>query len=324
MTQIRPRDALTQHLDLIETLGEGDTLLGRYLDNVAQADHAVRRGGRVAPAVARNLTDARAYLITEPMLPLIDHRATEMSEVTQIGDDIPPPRPRGFAVLEAPFRYTEVRGHPELVHALCWGPAADQDGHTGWLIQTLNDMAREPDYFAISSMKEADNPQFRYLFGRWHGISAYWFPRRARVGAATICPTEDDIARISAEGEVAQSMRNMNRVILALWELLNETIPGATHTVERGDRALSRRLARRKLATEVTVITLRRETQPVQHSGTGTSPDHRTWVEGFPRRYWVGSGADRHQEWRNVRGHWWPSDEALPILDRPKVNRLVR
>lgn len=313
---MRPRDVLAQHLDLIETLGDGvHTPLGRYLNRVAVLDKMVTKG-EVAPVIARGLRQARAYQIAEPMTPVINARAAAMHDLTKVGEDCSPPRPAGFVVFEAPIEYTELRGRLQILHALCWGQAADPQGTPGYVVSTFNDLARKPDEIA------AKTPDARDHIGRWHGISTYWMPRGLRIGPEWIEPDAKAMARVAADGDSAYAVRSMMRAMLALWDLLDETL--STHTTGHVDRAAHRLAARRKLPSEVTVITLRREAQPVLRPGTGTSPSYRQWIEGVHRRYWVGSGPDRHQEWRNTRGFWWPNNPDLPIKDKPKVNRLSR
>lgn len=312
---MRSRDVLTQHLDLIEMLGDGvGTPLARYLNSVALADKLVTKG-EIAPVVARNLRRARAYQIVEPMTAVINARAEAMHELDRVGDDHRPPRPAAFVVFETPIEYTELRGRMQIVHALCWGQAADQRGNPGYVVTTFNDLDRKPDEIAEMT------PDFREHFGRWHGISTYWLARSMRIGPEWISPTEETALRIVSEGDTAYPVRSIMRAVLALWDLLDETI--STHTAGRVDRAAHRLLKRHKLPSEVTVITLRREAQPVLRPGTGTPLDHRVWVEQFSRLQWVGSGANRRQERRNVRGHWRGPEDA-PVEDRPKVNRLSR
>lgn len=318
MVQLRPLDVLAQHLDLVETLGDGhSTPLAQYLDRVAELDNVVRSGATVAPVIARNVRDARPYWIAEHMTTPIDLRAVDMDDLARLDEDTEPPRKWGFAVFEEPVRFTELRGREVIVHVVTWGPSADQDGHPGYLVQTFNDLYRESDGIAALI-----NPEVRGFLGRWHGISTYWMPNGLRIGPNTIEPSEEDRRRVAANGDDAFVTRNVGRVFLALWQMLGETL--SNHSIERAPRAQARRMRRAELPTAVTVITLRRKAAPVQHPDTGWSPEHRTWVEDYRKRVWVGSGADRRQEWRTITGHWWPKDPDLPIRDRPKVNRLVR
>ena len=166
-----------------------------------------------------------------------------------------------------------------------------------------------------------DDAVGRRLMGRWNGIGTYWVPRGLRIGPPILQPSQEDVERVARDGDRAYPARNVVRAYVALWGLLDETI--STHTSGHLDRPVMRLAARRKLPTEVTVITLRREAHPVQHPGTGRPLEERIWVEGFRRRYWCGSGADRHQEWRNINGHWRGPEDA-PVSNRPKVNRLSR
>jgi hypothetical protein len=318
VTQLGPRDVLAQYLDLTEMLGDGtSTPLADYLDRVARMDRMVAESGSVAPTLARNLRNARPYWITERMTPPIELRATGMHELTQVDDpDHVPPQRCGFAVFEDPIRYREMRGREQITHVVTWGPSADQHGALGTLVQTFNDLYREPDEIAALMADE-----YRRRIGRWHGISTYWLPRGMRIGPVTISPTEEDIRRITEDGDSAVITRNMGRTFLALWGMLSETL--SVHTSEGAPRSLARRLARAQLSTEITVITLRRAASPAQHPGTGTPLDHRVWVDDFRRRQWVGAGVEKRQEWRTVRGHWRGPQDA-PIVDRPKVDRLAR
>lgn len=322
MTQLRPRDVLTQHLDLLELLGNGATPLGGYLDKVAQFDGVVGEQTRIAPHLAQDVRNARAYLIAEHMTAQINARAAGMSEITRVGiEEYRPSRPQGFVVFEEPLRYIEVRGREQIIHVLTWGTTTNSvDGATGWLVQTYNDLDREPDEIAAMDVARGA----RRVIGRWHGISTYFLPRDMRVGPEFNQPTAEHLERLKSEGVDGCPVRNMHRHVIALWALLNETISvHTTHGRESFDRPTARWAKRRKLPTEVTVVTLRRAAQPVQSPGTGTPLDHRVWVDGFRRRYWCGSGADRHQEWRNVGGHW-RGPEGAPVENRPKVDRLSR
>lgn len=314
---MRPRDVLAQQLDLVDILGSGDTPVCRYLDGLARQDKVISQVSSVAPTIARNVGNARAYLVTEQMTDLVLARVDAMPELTKVGEDYLPPRQCGFVVLEKPIEFRELRGRRTIIHSLTWGPAQDQDGDTGWLLTTFNDLYREPDEIAA----ETDRPELRRLMGRWHGIGTYWLPLGLRVGPSPIPPTPEQEQRMTALGITATAGLNMGCMILALWGLLDETI--STHTSGRVDRPVLRLASRRKLPTEVTVITLRREAQPVQHPGTGTPLDERIWVDPFRRRYWCGSGPDRRQEWRNINGHWRGPEDA-PVSNRPKVNRLSR
>lgn len=311
-------DVLAQHLDLVETLGDGrSTRLAEYLDKVAELDSVVRPGGHIAHVIARNLRDARPYWVTANMTAPIDLRAVDMRDTTRLDEETAPPRKWGFAVFEEPIRFTELRGRQIIMHVVAWGPSADQDNHPGYLVQTFNDLYREPDEIAAMM-----NPVTRNFVGRWHGISSYWMPMGLRIGPNVLEPTKLDRQRVEAEGDVAFITRNTGRVILALWQMLGETL--SDHSIERAPRAQARRMARAELPGEVTVITLRRKSPPVVNPGTGTSPGHRTWVEDYPKWVWVGSGADRRRERRIIAAHWWPKDPSLPIRIKPKVNRLAR
>lgn len=314
---MRPRDVLAQQLDLAQILGDGDTPACRYLDCLARQDKVISEVSHVSPTIARNVANARAYLVTEQMTPIVLARVEAMHELTKVGEDYLPPKQCGFVVLETPIEFRELRGRRTIIHTLTWGPAQAQDGETGWLLTTFNDLYREPDEVA----KETDREELRRLLGRWHGIGTYWLPHGLRVGPSMIPPTPEQQQRMAALGITPAAGLNMGCMILALWGLLDETI--STHTSGRSDRQIMRLASRRKLPTEVTVITLRREAQPVQHPGSGKPLEERIWVDGFRRRYWCGSGADRRREWRNIDGHWRGPEDA-PVSNRPKVNRLSR
>jgi hypothetical protein len=314
---MRPRDVLVQHLDLTEILGNGNTALGKYFDSLATLDKVITQGSSVAPFIAQNLKNSRAYLIAAQMTAPINTLAGTMHDQSTIGEDYVPPRPCGFAVLEEPITYTELRGRNQIVHAVSWGPIADQQGNSGWLMVSYNDMQRHPDDIAVL----VDDTVIRRLLGRWHGIGVYFVSRGMRVGPKVLQPSEDQIMEVAADGDTAYPSLNPCRVFAALWGLLNDTI--TTHTTEGADRAVSRLAARHQLPTEITVITLRREAHSVQNPGSGSPLMERIWVDGFRRRYWCGSGTDRHQEWRNIGGHWRGPEDAS-VVDRPKVNTLVR
>jgi hypothetical protein len=314
---MRPRDVLAQQLELSEYLGAGDTPTCRYLDGLARQDKVISQVSHVAPTIARNLANARAYLVTEQMTPLVLARVEAMHELTKVGVDYLPPRQCGFVTFEMPIEFLELRGRRTIIHTLAWGPAVDQGGDTGWLLTTFNDVYRQPDEVA----QDTDRPELRRLMGRWHGIGTYWLPHGLRVGPPMIPPTPEQEQKMAGLGLTAHAGLNNGSMILALWGLLDETI--STHTSGQLDRPILRMAARRKLPGEVTVIELRREAHPVVNPGSGKPLEERIWVDGFRRRYWCGSGPDRRQEWRNINGHWRGPEDG-PVSNRPKVNRLSR
>lgn len=324
MAQLRPRDVLAMHLDITEMIGDGNGAFGRYLDVLARYDYQITSKGNIGPIIARGLKQARAYVVTEKMTRFVMNRAEQMSGLEQLGsDDLTPPHPAGFVVLEEPISFVEVRGRTQIIHALAWAPALGVQTGTltkdsGWAVSLFNDMGRQADDIAKSYVGDVS---VRRSIGRWHGITSYWLPRQMRVGPSVVHPTEEKAAAVRADGAVPQPTRNIVRDVVSLWFTLNETI--SVHTSPHLDRKIVRLAARRKLPTEVTVITMRREAPPVLRPGTGAPLEYRTFVDTFRRRYWVGHGAEKHQEWRNVTPHWRGPADA-PVLQRPKVNRLSR
>jgi hypothetical protein len=315
---ITPRDALAQHLDIVEIIGTGDSDMGYYLDQLSALGKVIEKGSRVGQVVAQHLAHSRTYLISAPMTEKINNRATTMPESMIVDENHAPPQPFGFVVLEEPIVYTDLRGKMQIVHTLSWGSSLNQKGQSGWLAMSFNDIWRQPDDI---SQRFAHDEVLRQKLGRWHGISAYWLLRGKQIGPELLHPTADEQAYVAKDGDNAYPVRNPIRTLVALWDLLAETV--SVHTTEHCDRAITRRAARKNLPTDITVITLRRQSQAVKNPGSGTPLDKRIWVAGHRRRYWCGSGPDRHQEWRNISGHWKGPEEAS-VTNRPKVNVLVR
>lgn len=123
---------------------------------------------------------------------------------------------------------------------------------------------------------------------------------------------------------VIDSMIEDRRWLAALWLIASQTNV-TTKTIERPDRAAARRSQRAKVDPSVTVVKLRRISEPkdpddVTHSG-------REW-----HHRWIVSGHWRNQPYgpgRGLRRPMWiapyvKGPEGMPLVDRPKVKALVR
>jgi hypothetical protein len=147
-----------------------------------------------------------------------------------------------------------------------------------------------------------------------------------RPGPARIEVSDEIRARNEKLGlpVLEEGTLNQVRMIMALWGLMNETISRGEAVEERPVKRQDRRQAERlRLQPAVTVMTLRREADPVLSPGSGSPLEYRVPVEGHTRRYWCGTGADRHVELRTIGSHWRGPKDA-PVRVRPKISRLAR
>lgn len=327
------RELLGLQVELVEMLGAGQPL-ARAVNALADSQDVSREG--VSHSMAQHVLNARVFHVEKNMTPVITNRAANLERIpswSRFGDDHVPPRTCGFVVLDEPVGFPEMRGRWQLAHMLTWGPVLagvrgrDKKVH-GWLVSFWNDIYREPD--EVSKELLAEYPTETRIFRRWQCITTQFIPHGGVVGPTWMPITAE--RKLQAEEEfpgdppvTEQEVPNMSRVIAALWQLLSEETAQVRHDVPHSDRPSRRFAERARVDTDVTVVTLRREAQPVEHPGTGKPLDHQVWVIEHWRTYWV---KDHEKgilvpEKRKVAGHI-RGPHGTPLVVKKRIENLAR
>lgn len=269
-----------------------------------------------AYVLRRTLPVARAYRVQENMTEAIDRRADELDD--EVIEDMLPSALYGIAHLAEPLRFSNVFGHDQAAHWVTWATTFPESAHGRLVTVALwNDLDIEPDDQIRATWREVEGGServHREMMGRWSLITVGAIARQTNVAEPTVTDPEYGHLRAS-------------RRILALWSLLDETVPGSP--VEAADEHLPRTAARRAKrdgVTEpaVTTVVLRRESRPTINPGSGTPMTSRVWIPEYTAWRWIGPRHDRRRVRRRIAGHWSNNDTALPVRERRVVSELRR
>lgn len=274
------------------------------------------------------LSVAETYKVTHDMSLMVQMAAEELDDTDQFDWQLAPSR-AGFCAFDRPLPVLDQRGKTMLIHYIMWGPAqagAKDNYHPCTVILTYNDRWRQPDeiedtwessfasYRAQEHGRDANDEDLVFArkdiekisntMGRWAPIGTNLGFQQMRVGPKLVVPSPNAMLALAKEGLEPTAGTNVVRYLHALWLLMNQTM--VTKHREEADRPARRRAQRRKMKqTGVTVIKLRRESNPYE-------PKH----------------GESHIEWSHrwlVRGHWrWNvcgKDHALAQEVSPGVYR---
>jgi hypothetical protein len=329
---VRPAEILRWQIDLSARLGDPRDRVAQAMDFIMTERNDGKRA-ELAANVAAHIRHGRAYLVTADMLSVLQSRFESerwLPGTTHCPRDIAPPRPSGFIVFEEPIAFRELRGRVQLIHVLTWGPTEARLGNgrlmPGWAMGMFNDIARRPDDVAKEMIAEGEQ------LTRWQPIGGLWLARDERIGRPYRTLSDEERADYVAAHPGGPEIQtydhpNLPRYLVALWQLFAETIEtrGVTRAeTQRPDRPGWRAAKRAQIDTDITVITLRHESKPVEHPGTGTPLGWRVPVTEHHRTYWVkdADGVLRPEK-RKIGLHWRGPEDAPERVTR-KLERLAR
>lgn len=336
------REVLRMHVDLRDRLENPLGPLGRSVGYYAQHQYDdSRAGATLAETLYRHTLYARDYHVEEKMVDLAVRRAEDPEHFTgteQFGQ-FEAPFAMGFLVFGKPLETIEVQGRTQKAVAMTWGPA-EAKFESGdppvsgrfvvfWsnLYRAVDDIHRE-SMLGIDTrvrsddtiMSPAEFDRTSAMLGGWAPTLMDFIPFDARIGPPRIeVPLERrQLATIKGRPWAREGTSNYARIVASLWELMSETLSTA-HT-EPLDRTTRRWAARAKIATDITVIKLRREAQHTISPGSGTPLQYRVPVNGHNRTYHRGT-PDEYTIW--IRDHERGPKDA-PYRANRKVYNLVR
>ena len=265
---------------------------------VAQAtDWRQQQWPQALETLQRSVPMAEVYRVTEPVTHIVEALANGMSGIEHVPRRDEVNSYHGIVYFERPLPVYDVRGNRMLVHWITWSPvnvgdennpAHNRDeemGDAGFLITHWNDVQVEPDEVMQSMGPSGLAEHMRYM-GRWAPMGLDVTVVDARVGPPYVEPTDEQIAKLIADGvprDVAENgSTNTLRIVVALWTLLGQTL-----TELREERPRKRkRFGPQRMPTpeSVTVVTLRRRASDPDHDPTNVEWQHRWLVRGHPRQ----------------------------------------
>lgn len=213
----------------------------------------------------------------------------------------------------------------------------DYEPPLGYLVTLWNDTNREVDEVTLELFetlaREGAHEGRRHavqdaqrVTGGFFPIQTYAVEANQRCGPMWHAIEPGKLATIKREGYIPNPKGSMSvgRLILAIWDLMSQTVPAAEldDTVRHVARTTRKRAQREGLSGEVSVIVLRREKRPVLNPGSGSKLDHQVPVAGHYRNQACGKG-------RKERKRIWVAEhkrgpEGTPVINKPKVYDLRR
>lgn len=322
---MRPGEVLDAQADLITRLE--DPTFHQYIDVWAAPD-GDPKGVDFHSLLRNHVKAGHAYRVTHDMSQMVEFAASQLEDLDRFDLSLAPTG-CGIVCFDRPLPVKDVRGRTMLIHWLIWGPAQVRASLaspvlSGTALWTFNDYWREPDDVAqeLAAKEHSARDVFLHKVGRWAGVGMdVAFPEQ-RMGPAWIEPSETKRAEILAEGGIPSAATSVNRYVMALWMLLNQTVTKVED--ESIDRPARRRAVKAKLPPKVTVIRLRREESHYEpRDGESLVEWHHRWiVRGHWR--WQACGAGRTERKRIWIAPFIKGPESAPIKQSEKVYSLDR
>ena len=353
-------DALDIHTQLLDTLEPtvvrapgGAAMaepseLGSYVDYICtyqlpEVTARTKRYPEVGPIssfVGAMIKAADTFLVSADVVAEIHGVADGIGE-EELLDGYRAPKPFGFAVLETPLYFLDHRGLNVGVHMIAWGetetPGADGKPHRISLVALWSDVNRERCEMLrllFEGMIYAESYDMDREFRGFYPLNILSLrgseragPRVHQVDPETRAGFDDVDLKLMAEKGIdpdAAVLVNLDRLVCALWELMNRIpeaeLAGAEH-VNRYSR--KRAQAAGRAAPVVRAVRLhspRRPADPDKPKGesTWTPPDHVVEVHGHWRNQACGPGRkERKRIW--IEDYKWNEDAENPAPATPTV-----
>jgi hypothetical protein len=308
---MQPGQALDQHGLLLEVL-ESSRIARELLDTVSERQGQME--GSIANTVINHLRAGETFHVAETVGQLVSTREAHLRATSTFGE-YTPPTPCGVLVLDQPIGVGEVGDLSVISHMVTWGPTRFREKGSGaqvhgTIVVLWHDSRRVGARLELAAALGGDETlgldpeEWALVVGETAGllpVVVMALTSHVRLGPSLIS---------SPVRGRAESVRSPLRILCALWQLMDETIT-VVEDAPRFGGAHKRRAERRGHRPRVTVVTLRRTSGKGVEGARGPLSERHD-VRGHWRKYWVGSGDDRHQERRWVNMHESPNNPHLP------------
>lgn len=325
---MRPAQALEIQTALARQLGDERML--NYVNNLAKQDLGIE-SETIGDGIRALVKQAPTFHVAAAFNPLIEETSASYPDDV-IDEYAPPPSRIGVIVFDDPLSFVEQRGREQLCHMITWMEVAltvQREGNTysAWIFTLWNDANRAADTLTQgiidSVVRQGRGREVVEAYGGFFPVQHLIMKQGQRLGPDMSEVERHVRERYLSEGyhDAPMLVKNVGRRLLAVWDLMAQPRAAVEHAEHLNRTAPGKRARRAGVEPNVQVITLRRPPTPTPHPGTGREWSHAADVREHRRRYWVGSGEDRHQVWRTIEAY-----TARPDLPRkpvpPKVYSL--
>src|SRR6478735_6203478 len=178
-------------------------------------------------ATRNHVRAAYAYRVTADMVDLLMHAAASLDDDNIIDVGLPPTG-CGIVHFEKPLPMVDARGVTMTIDWATWGPVdvKDYGRPKPALFTTFWNDLRRPDKTAQKILSESGIHTGEYLkvMGHWSVIGGGILVDGRKLLTAYLRPGMDYEEVIRREGDIPTSYTNTDRLMYALWLLLNQTI----------------------------------------------------------------------------------------------------
>jgi hypothetical protein len=203
---------------------------------------------------------------------------------------------------------------------MSWGPAQAPDGQRATFITVWNDI-RDPDSVVLELFKQFGADRIRQVSGNWSVLGGTMMLAGIPVGPSRIDVPEDYAAQLKEENAVPTPFTSVERLLHALWLMLDQTIVNTREEHVRPKH--SHRARKMNLPTMVTIIDLRRlEGYKPADGESHTEWSHRWVTRGHWR--WQPCGVGRTERKRIWINDFIKGPEGKPLVISQKVYALRR
>jgi hypothetical protein len=295
--------------------------------------------GPLSEFVAHTIKVSQTFMVSADVVGEIQAVADAIDDNDLIGN-YRPPVPFGFAVLEKPLPFKDHRGLGAHIDMVGWGETVITVPKLGDMATSLvtlwsdgNRVSSEMIQMLFEGMAAERGYDMAKEFQGFYPLNLINLRAHDEMGPAwhlmgpdLIESDEIDLALMASKGVTPETAKifNLDRLVCALWELMNR-IPEAeaaeTEPVER--HARKRAQASGRASATVRAVRLHSPVRPVDpdrpkgESGW-TPPDHVVAVRGHWRNQVCGPGRkDRKRIW--VEEYKWNEDAENPAPATPTV-----
>lgn len=335
---LTPAQLLDQQIDLLIRLQQPNSVLkdiiySTLLGNSAGDKMARASADYMAANVENAIKAAEAFYVTRDLRDEVVRRSEDQEFIPGIRafDRNDAPVGSGFLYVEGGLPIREIRGRIELAHWIIWAPSQTGDGKSVICFWFFND-SRQMDEVAIT-LTGKEELWVNEQCGRFLFQSADVSVQGKRLGAPQLVLDDEQAEKLRKEQTAEDGppipegdiwWTNRIRLMVALWDMLNETVAVVTHGDAMLNRGAVRRARRMNLPGRVTVVKLRRsKSVDSDYLGPKSVDWSHRWIRRRHRRMQPcgPNGSERKLIWieATVCG---PADK--PLVQSQKVYRLDR
>jgi len=327
---MRPADAVDIHTDLAVRLD--DMRMCRWIQSWAK--RAQLSDPDVGVKVADQIQQAGTIRVAATANEEIYRIARSFSDTDRV-DTVKPPMDYGLLVFEDPLNSLHVGGYSQYFHMISWGRAflttPKGEETNGYTITTWCDANRGEDTATAMLKQRALATGGSTTIESIQGMTGGFFISNMLVMldfqqcgpmSSRLSPTERKNAVTNGFDPSQGGRVSVARLLMAVWKHADtpESRPPEDDEPVHVPRTTRKRAQRAGLSGDVSVIEMRRPSQPVQNPGSGKPLDHQVTVREHYRHYWVvdKETGERTRVRRKISEHS-RGPEGTPVVTKARV-----